>query len=113
MEGMFYGCKSLRSLDLTNFVTQQVTNMHLMFYNCKSLNSLDLSNFNIKNVINMDYMFYNCNELKYIDISSFIIEENIYLFSNLPNYCQIVINTESNGNINSIPDSCEIVFQDN
>ena len=36
--------------------------MSYMFYNCKSLNSLDLSNFNINNVKNMNWMFYdNCS----------------------------------------------------
>ena len=43
---MFYDCISLLSLDLSNFNTKNVTNMHSMFHNCKSLLSLDLSNFN-------------------------------------------------------------------
>ena len=43
---MFYDCKSLKSLDISNFNTQNVNNMSGMFYNCKSLTSLDVSNFN-------------------------------------------------------------------
>ena len=61
---MFYGCNSLISLDLSNFNTQNVTNMNGMFYNCNSLISLDLSNFNTQNVTNMNYMFSFCNSLK-------------------------------------------------
>ena len=32
-----------------------------MFYNCKSLTNLDLSNFNTQNVTDMSGMFYYCN----------------------------------------------------
>ena len=31
-----------------------------MFYDCNSLISLDLSNFNTQNVTNMEFIFYNC-----------------------------------------------------
>ena len=61
MEYMFCGCNSLSSLDLTNFNTQNLTNMKAMFFNCNSLSSIDLSNFNTQNVTNMEYMFYFCN----------------------------------------------------
>ena len=37
--------------------------MRSMFYNCNSLTSLDLSNFNTQNVTDMSYMFSNCNSL--------------------------------------------------
>ena len=38
MEWMFCGCKSLAKIDLSNFNTQNVTNMKYMFYGYKSLN---------------------------------------------------------------------------
>ena len=60
---MFFDCESLISLNLSNFNTQNVTNMNYMFYNCNSLISLYLSNFNTQNVTNMNYMFYNCISL--------------------------------------------------
>ena len=34
---MFYGCDKLTSLNLSNFNTQNVTNMEHMFDNCSSL----------------------------------------------------------------------------
>ena len=37
MNGMFSNCKSLISLDLSNFNNQNVTNILLMFCNCESL----------------------------------------------------------------------------
>ena len=55
---MFYDSKSLISLDLSNFNTQDVTDMS---YN--SLISLDLSNFDIENVTNMKHMFDGCKSL--------------------------------------------------
>ena len=61
---MFYDCNSLISLDLSNFNTQNVTDMGCMFAGCNSLKSLDLSNFNTQNVTDMIFMFGNCNSLK-------------------------------------------------
>ena len=37
MSSMFYGCKSLVNVNLSNFNTQNVINMADMFYGCKSL----------------------------------------------------------------------------
>ena len=65
MEYMFSYCNSLLSIDLSNFNTQNVTNMQSMFYNCNSLLSLNLSNFNTQNVTIMEYVFYNCNSLSF------------------------------------------------
>ena len=42
---MFYECNSLTNIDLSNFNTQNVTNMSYMFYECSSLTNIDLSNF--------------------------------------------------------------------
>ena len=63
MSYMFYYCSSLTSLNLSNFNTNNVTNMSYMFYNCSSLTFLNLSNFNTNNVNNMSYMFYDCSSL--------------------------------------------------
>ena len=38
--------------------------MSRMFIFCKSLTNLNLSNFNTQNVTNMSEMFYFCNSLK-------------------------------------------------
>ena len=62
---MFSECSSLTSLNLSNFNTNNVTDMSYMFYKCSSLTSLNLSNFNTNNVIDMKDIFYgfnkNCN----------------------------------------------------
>ena len=71
MSGMFYYCSGLTSLDLRNFNTTKVTNMFGMFYYCSGLTSLDISTFNTENVTNMSVMFYYCSGLTSLDLSSF------------------------------------------
>ena len=69
--GMFQGCKSLTSLDLSTFNTAKVTNMSSMFNGCEALEELDLSQFNTSIVTNMAYMFQNCKTLTSLDLSTF------------------------------------------
>lgn len=71
MFGMFQGCSSLTSLDLSAFGTQNVTSMQNMFLNCSSLTSLDVSNFNTQNVTSMQAMFQGCVGLTSLDVSGF------------------------------------------
>lgn len=67
----FLGCKSLTSLNLSNFNTSKITDMSEMFRGCNSLESLDLSSFETSNVTNMVCMFAYCSSLKNLNISSF------------------------------------------
>jgi len=39
---MFSGCESLKSIDLSNFDTQKITNMNHIFKGCKSLTSIEI-----------------------------------------------------------------------
>ena len=66
MEGLFYECSSLRSVDLSSFNTANVTNMYAMFFGCYSLKSLNLTQLNIAKVTEMGEMFMGCNTLKTI-----------------------------------------------
>ena len=72
---MFYSCSKLSSLDVSNFNTQNVTNMSSMFAYCNGLTSLDVSNFNTENVTNMEAMFSGCNKLPSLDVSNFNTEK--------------------------------------
>ena len=58
MSYMFYECKSLKELNLSNFNTNNVRNMEYIFCGCSSLQELNLSNFNTSNVYNMNRMFF-------------------------------------------------------
>ena len=62
MRSMFSYCSSLSNLNLSNFNTQNVTDMSRMFSYCKSLTNIDLSNFNTQNVTNMSFMFSWCSD---------------------------------------------------
>ena len=62
MSYMFYGCSSLINLNLSNFNTNNVTNMSGMFNECSSLKVLNLNNFNTNNVTNMRWMFNKCSD---------------------------------------------------
>ena len=71
MQRMFYGCENLASLDLSNFDTRKVTNMRDMFERCSSLKSLNLSGFSTENVTDMSKMFEGCSSLESLDLSHF------------------------------------------
>ena len=71
MNGVFYSCSSLTSLDLSNFNTSNVTSISNMFRGCSSLTSLDLSNFDTSNVTDMTAMFSGCSSLTSLDLSNF------------------------------------------
>ena len=71
MNGMFYSCSGLTSLDLSHFNTQKVTDMGWMFYGCSGLTSLDLSHFNTQKVTDMGGMFSGCSGLTSLDVSHF------------------------------------------
>ena len=60
MSGIFSGCSSLTSLDLSGFDTSSVTNMGGAFSGCSSLTSLDLSSFDTSAVTDMSFMFAGC-----------------------------------------------------
>lgn len=87
MKGMFSGCHSLKSLDLSTFKTSNVTNMSSMFSGCSSLNSLDLSSFNTSNVVDMEYMFRNCKRLVSVNLSSFNTS-NVLTMGMMFGYCE-------------------------
>ena len=44
-------CKSLKNLNLSNFNTQNVTDMSCMLSDCKSLKNLNLSNSNTQTLL--------------------------------------------------------------
>ena len=50
MNDMFSYCSSLEELNLSNFNTNNVTNMSEMFTGCYSLKELKIFNFNKNNV---------------------------------------------------------------
>ena len=50
----------LRTIDVTNLDTSQITDMNSMFIGCMGLTSLDLSNFDTSKVTNVSNVFVGC-----------------------------------------------------
>ena len=68
---LFAECNLFTNIDLSNFSTQEVTNMRNLFWKCKNLLNINLSNIDTRNVINMAGLFFGCKSLKNVDLSDF------------------------------------------
>ena len=71
MSGMFGGCISLASLNLSSFNTSNVTDMSWMFSTCSGLTELNVGSFTTDNVLSMERMFYECSGLLSLNVSNF------------------------------------------
>ena len=84
MIGMFYECKNLISLDLSNFKISSATTLNHMFRNCYKLKTLDLSNLNTSSVTSMHCLFNGCTNLISLNLSNFdtsSVTDMEYMFS--------------------------------
>ena len=68
---LFYNCKNIINIDLSNFNSTKVKNMSSMFEECRNLINIDFSNFDSSNLENMNEIFRNCRNLINIDLNSF------------------------------------------
>ncbi len=84
-----------KELDLYLY-TNKIYNMEKMFYNCRNLGELDLTEFNTFNVKNMSGMFFNCVNLKQIKFSSKFQTFNVFYMYDMFNGCKNI--TELNLN---------------
>ena len=87
--------------------------MYDMFYGCTSLTSVNLSNFITTKVSSMDGLFYNCPKLQYIDISKFTTNlESVPILGKLPSSGKIFVKSDFYNKIKSqIPSNWEITFK--
>ena len=91
---LFYDFNSLKTINnIEKLKTEGVTNMQGMFSGCSSLQSLDLSSFNTASVTNMSYMFEDCSNLENIYVgdgwSTQAVTHGDFMFTNckkLPGY---------------------------
>ena len=65
---MFYCCKNLVNLDVTNFNTKNSKSFYCMFYNCNNLKKIDVSKFNSSKCETIRCMFEFCNSITEIDM---------------------------------------------
>ena len=67
MEDMFRKCSKLKNIiGIENLDVSKLENANNMFFCCKKLVELDLTNWNTMSLQNASYMFYNCSNLKII-----------------------------------------------
>ena len=99
---------NLKSVDLANMYTDEVTDMSGMFAGCLSLESIDASNFNTSNVTDMSGMFNGAGSIlgkakvKNINISGFDTSKvtNIsYMFSSMENLTTLDISNFNTSNV--------------
>ena len=75
----FAGCTHLETfVGLQYLNTSNVTNMQGMFWVCEALRSLDLGSFNTLSVTNMSNMFTRCSRLTTINVGSGWSTSNLY-----------------------------------
>ena len=110
MSYMFYGCSSLKILNLSNFITNKVTNMSYMFSLCSSLKDINLSNFNTNNVTNMSYMFLGCSSLKKLNLSNFITDNVINMSYMFFGCSSLKKSNLSNFNTNNVTNMSDMFF---
>ena len=62
LRNMFYKCKSLKEINVSNFDTTNVNNFNAMFYECSNIDYLNLENFRLdKKYVTFTSMFELCN----------------------------------------------------
>ena len=74
LRSMFYNCKKLSFIDITNFNAQSIADLAYLFSGCSSLSSIDISVFKYKNLKIMVSLFNGCSSLTSIDLSNFHTE---------------------------------------
>ena len=68
---MFLHCQYIKSIDLSNSNSEDVTDMSLMFINCFNLEEINFGNCKTSKVVNMECMFECCMSLKSLNLSYF------------------------------------------
>ena len=110
MSYMFDSCSLLTSLDLSNFKNNNITNMSYAFNSCSSLVSLILTNFNTEKVTNMSFMFNSCSSLLSLNLSDFHTN-NVTNMSNMFSKCSSLIFLDlSNFNTNNVNNMTEMFY---
>ncbi|MBO5394729.1 MAG: BspA family leucine-rich repeat surface protein, partial [Clostridia bacterium] len=105
MEKMFMSCSALTNLNLSTFDTSSVTTMEDMFYLCSSLKTLDVSNFNTSNVTNMLGVFSDCTALTQLNVSSFDtsnVTNMEYMFFNCTALTKLDLSTFNTASVKSM-----------
>ena len=69
IDGLFYDCESLKSVNITSFKSLKIQSLKDVFKNCRELTSIDLSNVSNNTFDYFYHCFNGCISLKFLDIS--------------------------------------------
>jgi surface protein len=112
ISGMFDGCISLVSMDLTGVDTTNVTDMSNLFKNCKALTSVQgIENLNVNRVRNMDCMFYGCENLNSLNLSAWVTSTSLTSMKGMFYKCTKLTSLNLSGfNVSNVTD---LVYENN
>lgn len=71
LDHMFYGCSSLKNVDLSGIDTENAETLDFFFAGCAGLTTVDVSSFDTANVTGFSFMFDECTGLKTLDVTNF------------------------------------------
>ena len=111
MEKMFYGCTSLTSVTMNNVQTPNLENTISMFENCEQLQQIYMNKFDTKNVAISKSMFSNCKNLNRININSYFditkCEDASYMFKGCNKLKEVHL---KNDGAHSVPINIKSIF---
>ena len=105
MKEMFRHCVNLKKINLISFDTKNVENMEGLFEDCTNLEDINLSSFNTNKVKNLQNMFSYCKNLKLLDLSYFKtkrVEKMSGLFQGCENLVKLDLSSFSYENVESL-----------
>ena len=109
MNGMFWECISLISINFSNLNTKNVKDMEAMLYGCISLHSMDFSNLDLRNVEIMYKFCYRCDSLvlvNFTNTSTSNLTSYPGLFANCVNLTSVELPNFNARNIDGMFDHC-------
>ena len=105
LKNIFRGCNNLETINISSFNTSKVVNMVSMFYLCYKLKSIDVSGFDTRNVDSMQGMFNGCCALTSLNLSNFNTSKVIdfgWTFCNLQNIKNIDLSNFDTSNVTNM-----------
>lgn len=93
LRDIFYYCKNIVSVDLSNFNTKNLNSIAYMFARCSNLRTVNFGNdFNTQKVTNMSALFYGCTNLKQIFGLENFITKNVTDLNQMFDGCENLLN---------------------
>ena len=93
LNGLFSGCRALKSIDLSDLNINTINNYDSLFKGCSSLETVNFPKNNSENVMSMNNMFDGCENIKEVNLTYFNISEETQM-SNIFSGCNNLQNID-------------------